>query len=463
LFKLRNTNDISKFDYLSKGIPSVLLSNLNGFQFVYDEDLLENSITYPYGDPKNNKNKKPSKSITRKSLEDLKKSNSIPQPEKDIRYLKIEIELMQDSSTPFAETALELGRNKKCFYILTGEYQIQSEEVLETKLELTNRKNGNTETFSEKTSVTRAYQELTALSSKLKKKLFPKELSKLSIQTNEEDALVFLNGVFLGKTPLQKEELPMGKHTLSILKDGFEKLEKTILLSNLEVNQFQFELKKKLKQGKISVYSDPPEAEVFLGNEFLGKTPIENVDVALGQNRLRVGKEDFIEHFQGVEITKDKTLKINTKLKKGNTEEFYRNRLKVFGDYTYFDFSVYSLYSIVSFYIGYRYYDYRAGVQADSIRGQVLGSITFLNAYQNSPQFFTYFSYQKYVIDRNQEIVDRYQNYKLGLARGAVGMLFLTGLFYYLGVENEAFEFAFTPSSYQNQSTEAFIQYRFRF
>ena len=44
LFPFRNTGENEKIQYLSNGIPSVIISNLNGFKYVYDSEVLETVV-----------------------------------------------------------------------------------------------------------------------------------------------------------------------------------------------------------------------------------------------------------------------------------------------------------------------------------------------------------------------------------------------------------------------------------
>lgn len=463
-FEFRNSGENAKVSYLSKGIPSILISKLKGFHYVFDDDLLVDSLTYEYG--KIEKGKVLKKITNRKSIEELRKIKTLT-PEKDLRFLKLELELIDSEIPPFRESILDLGRSKNCFYMISGEFSLLADDSLEINVELTNRKNREVNFYTEKTTLIRAYQEISVLTSSLKRKLFPKEMSSIKVDTSEiTDALVFLDGEYLGKTPLEKNEIPAGRHKLSIQKESYANLERTIELKRESLSTYSFELKKITKQAFLTVTSSPEKADVYYGTEYLGKTPLKEIPVRSGQNRIRISKLDHIEYFKGLDLENGEKFKIAVELKKGNTEEYYKTRLKIFGDYTYFDFSTYSIYSVLLFYMTYRYSDYQATVQKDSIRGLVPGFTAIFalidNPNINSNSKITTLLFYEGIVNRNQQIVERYQNYKVYSIGASVGMLFLSGLFYYLGVDNDAFEFAFTPPTY-NQNAESFIQYNYRF
>jgi hypothetical protein len=495
LFPFRNKTENEKFQYLSNGVPSVIISNLNGFKYVYDSEVLENVIYHAFGEQKKNPPAKKTKQIiNRSTLNELNSGAKEVLPEKDPRYIKLVVELVTMENPPLLEANLEIGRKNKCFYMITGEYIINSEDSLVINLEFTYRKNGKVEKISETTSLRRAYQEMNPLGLKIKKLLFNKDMATIQIDTGEEaDALVFIDGHYAGKTPLEKSDVASGQHSISITKEGFESLNRVVNLKKESSSKYSFGLKRLEKKGLISVKTDPPGASVYLGVTHLGETPLKDVVVPLGQNRIRIEKEDHVDYYAGVEIEEGKTFTVNAKLKEGKTEDYYKNRLKVFLDYTYFDFSQYSIYSVVLFYASYQYWNYRINAQRDSIRGlvytdpstgsrtsqgQVVSNLEFLILYQTyfssgtdtaNGNLLTFLSYQKKIVDNSERTVTQFRGIRDASAVGAITMLVLAGVFYYLGVDNDAFEFAFTPPVFnttnpsQPQAIESYAKFNYRF
>lgn len=492
LFPFRNKNEQEKFQYLSNGIPSVIISNLNGFKYVYDSDVLENVVYHSFGEPKNQNATKTSKSpINRETLKELNSGAKEVLPEKDPRYIKLDVGLIAMDKPPLFEANLELGRKNKCFYVITGEYITNESDRLVINLEFTYRKNGKVERLSETTSLRRAYQEMDGLGIKIKKMLFNKEMTTIQVETGEEtDALVFIDGHYAGKTPLEKSDVATGRHAISITKEGFEKIDRVVNLKKGSVSKYSFSLVKLEKKGLLSVKSNPSGASVYLGLTYLGETPLKDVSVPLGQNRIRIEKEDHIDYYSGVEIEAGKTFSVNANLKEGKTEDYYKNRLKLFLDYTYFDFSQYSIYSVVLFYASYQYWNYRVNDHKDSIRGllysdasgsslqgQVLGELSLLTIYQTYYSadnetarlgFVSFVASQRRIVDENEKKSNELRSYRDASAVGAVSMLALAGVFYYLGVNSDAFEFAISPpiqsvNPIAPVSFESYAKFNFRF
>lgn len=488
VFPFRNKVGNEKYQYLSSGIPSVIISNLNGFKFVFDSDVMENVIFHSYGDTNKVSNVRPSKKAqNRKTLSDLNSGAKDALPEKDPRYIKLDVAFIEMENPPLLEANLEIGRKNKCFYVLTGEYSTTDTDSVSIHLEFTNRKNGKVENLAETVSIRRAYQEMNQLGFKLKKLLFNKEMATIQVETGvENDALVFIDGHYAGKTPLDKSDVAAGQHSITINKEGFETLNRVVILKKESVSKYSFELKKLEKKGVISIKSEPSGASVYLGITYLGETPLEKVEVPIGQNRLRIEKEEFVDYYAGVEIEQNKTFSVNAKLRKGKTEDYYKNRLKVFLDYSYFDLSQFSVYAVGLFYVGFQYWDYRAHVQRDKIRGDplqggVVGSLTLFTTYQNyfpnssNPSdltnLFLFYTYQKGIVQSNEKVARNFTNYRSASAGGVFLMLAMAGLFYYLGVDNDAFEFAFFPpapvnysnSFNSNTSYDSYMKFNFRF
>ncbi len=486
LFPFRNKVENEKFQYLSKGIPSVIISNLNGFKYVFDSEVLETVIIHAFGDQQKEPPAKRGKPVVnRKTINELNSGTKDALPEKDPRYIKLDVALISMEIPPLLESNLEIGRKNKCFYVITGEYITTEEDSLTINLEFTNRKNGNVEKISESTSLRRAYQEMNSIGFKVKKLLFSKEMAAIQIETGDEvEALVFIDGHYSGKTPLDKSDVAAGQHSITITKEGFETLNRVVNLKKESVSKYVFALKKIEKRGFISVKTNPEGASVYLGITYLGESPVTNVVVPLGQNRLRIEKEDHIDYYAGVEIEQGKPLEVNASLKKGKTEDYYKNRLKVFLDYTYFDFSQYSVYSVALFYASYQYWNFRINVQRDSIRGDpiqngVVGSLTLFTTYQNYftgsnansiSNLFVFNEYQKGIVASNEKRVTEFRGYRDASAAGALTMLVLAGVFYYLGVDNDAFEFAFFPPMPNNTSNgltmptiESYAKFNYRF
>ncbi|MCX7999718.1 MAG: PEGA domain-containing protein, partial [Leptospiraceae bacterium] len=373
------------------------------------------------------------------------------------------------------ENAMLEGAKDQCIYVILGEYEVlQGEDKLKIKVYITNRITGQLSKIEKETSLRRAFQEIEASSLDLKKALSPLGLSGLEIQTDEKEVTIFIDDIYYGTTPFKREDLVPGKHKISLEKNGFEKINLYVVLEKDKIQTFQAKLKKTLERfGYLTINSDPQVAEVYLGNQFLGKTPLDNTKVKVGRNRLRISLENYIEEFQAVDIEPEKTISLNLKLKEGNTKEYYKTRLNIFQDYTYFDFSLFSLYGSLIFYSTYMYADYRISRDRDRLYAVTIwNELNTFNQIQNfsnntnSINFQTSFTlellYQQSQINQTEKNISTYKAIQNFSIAGVVGMLVSSVVFYKLGINSEAIEFGYLPKTIGQQQEEAFFSVRFR-
>ncbi|MCB1178137.1 MAG: PEGA domain-containing protein, partial [Leptospiraceae bacterium] len=476
IFPFRSENENPTTDYLSKGLAEVTFSSLNGFNYVFDPDPLVDIINHEYGNKKNEvKKKKTKKRKEEKEKPTLKELNlGIKKAliEEDPRYIKLKPKLIDD--TPILlEEALPRGKKYGCYYILSGEYKVTGQDSLAIQFELTERRNGTVKRFSESTTIKRAFQEWQSRSGKLKNLLLNSEGAGITIKTGEEEgAYVYIDEEYAGKSPVTRMDVLAGKHKVLITREGFKRVEKVIELKKDKILTYNFPMDKIKDEGKISVSSKPSGAKVYLGSRFLGNTPIKDITVPLGLNRLKVEKEGFIDHTEGVEVTKGKTESRDVELKEGDTEIYYKNRFNVFLDYNYFDFSLYSLYGSLLFYGIFMYTEIRMENERDNLYSflpvNYFSLLSTLQASSSDTETFNTFMgtllYQQSEVDKTNRNLDRFQSIQNVSIGGFISMIALSGVFLYLGITSDALEFGFSPvKTPQGTTTEATIQYTFRF
>jgi hypothetical protein len=456
IFGFRKDSQI-ELDYLSNGISEVVYSSLSGFHFVYDENPLPMVVTHPYG----------------KKVAEKKKL------EKDHRFISLELKLLTEHS-PSQGSAVQMGLKHNCSYILTGEYRENGTDALKTFFELTNRKTGQVDRFTMDTTIRRAFQEIQSKSGEIKSRLLGSGSAGIKIQTPElSGGFVYIDDEYIGKTPIERNDLIPGRHRILIIQEGYIRKEILVELEKNKIASYTIPLEKEKVEGLISVRSVPQGAEVFLGGKSLGFTPIEKVQVPVGQNRLRLILENHIDHFQGVDIPKNKEEVFSIALMEGDTETYYKNRLKLFQDYTYFDFSLFSLYGSVVFYVSYMYAGMRSSVDQDRLQSfakytdfttlQAVQTLyeksgsgdADLGLYQNG--LALELLYQQSQVNKTMKNVERYERIQNMSVIGAASMLVSAGLFYFWGIESDAIEFGWKPSYYPTESSESYLKINFRF
>nr|WP_246048627.1 PEGA domain-containing protein [Leptospira sarikeiensis] len=461
IFPLRNLTGDTSLDFYSSGYASVIYSGLKSLTQIYDEVLIPKSIQHAFGsNPSNALLNLREGEWDYSKLEKLKKGELALGVGKDPRYLILKVQPYEAETPPDEGFLIPVSRKYDCFYSIYGEYEKKGEEI-KLNIRMRSSKDGSKKEFSHKTSVRRSYQELGPIIEELRKTLLGKHTKALSVKTgNLYDALVFIDGDYVGKTPFKRSDILSGIHDIKITKNGFGEWVGQVDLRESS-KELDITLEKDKKEGFITVSSDPVGAKVYLGSEFLGVTPLVKVPVKIGWNRLRFVLGEHVDQFKGVEIKKGEVAEISVKLKEGESVSYYKNKKYVFLDHTYDDFAIYSLYGSLFFYAGYYYFNLRADQALENARPMVqITNFVALQELQNSsPNFQTFatsYFYQERIYDDARDKSEyfrsisgrfgKHQGVQGGLMLYGIGtMLILSATFYALGLDSETLEVGVAP------------------
>lgn len=129
---------------------------------------------------------------------------------------------------------------------------------------------------------------------------------------------VYVDGEFLGNTPIQGHRLDPGKHTIKLVNEGLGISEKlSVTIEDGMDTTITKQLTSKPKTGTLSVTAHP-WAKVFVGGVALGNTPIVKHELEPGKHKVKLVNDKL-------GITKTFTVKItkgeDTKLVKNLTEK----------------------------------------------------------------------------------------------------------------------------------------------
>ena len=136
--------------------------------------------------------------------------------------------------------------------------------------------------------------------------------SVLNIVSNPLKAQVYINGKYIGVTPLNIS-LPSGTYEIELTKEKYERFNATVILYPGEQRSLVVNLTP--NYGFISVYSTPSGARVYIDNTYIGKTPIEHKEVQRGRHEIAIEKEGYQNYTNTIEIPPNKTVVVNATLK----------------------------------------------------------------------------------------------------------------------------------------------------
>lgn len=122
---------------------------------------------------------------------------------------------------------------------------------------------------------------------------------KLSIDSYPPNSGVYLNGEYIGTTPLE-QSLNIGKYILEVKKTGYKDYKKditiergkeTTVIANLEIST-----------GTLIVKTEPDGATVFVDAKNYGLTPIEIGDLEIGEHEIVISKDGYAQIIKKIDV-----------------------------------------------------------------------------------------------------------------------------------------------------------------
>lgn len=117
------------------------------------------------------------------------------------------------------------------------------------------------------------------------------EANQFHIYSIPDGAKVFINDTLAGVTPLTILGLPKQEKRLRLVMDGY----KDWVTSFASYNVFEHDIVAVMddKFGLLSIFSDPLNAEVFVNDTLVGKTPIQSLKLKIGRYNVSIRKKGF--------------------------------------------------------------------------------------------------------------------------------------------------------------------------
>ena len=131
-------------------------------------------------------------------------------------------------------------------------------------------------------------------------------LNVIDIVSNPRGAEVYIDEELKGQTPVNVK-LRSGTYTFRLERKGYEKWEKSIIVNR----DFKHDVKL-LKLIPVQLLSEPIDAEVYMNNKFMGRTPTL-MTIPEGKYTFIFRKDNYIEVVQQKDIRRQTT--VNAKMK----------------------------------------------------------------------------------------------------------------------------------------------------
>ena len=127
-------------------------------------------------------------------------------------------------------------------------------------------------------------------------------------------AKVFLDGKYIGKTPLIRGKIRPGRHTIMLKKPGFHPVSRAFVARPGRVTNVVKRLRPKKRMGWL-IIKTRPRAKVYLDGKYVGWSPIRRLKTTPGRHQLRfVSRTGRRRKRMTVRVVAGRGTRINTVL-----------------------------------------------------------------------------------------------------------------------------------------------------
>jgi len=149
--------------------------------------------------------------------------------------------------------------------------------------------------------------------------------TNLVITSDPTGSTVFLNDVYLGKTPLEKTGIPRGQHILKVTKHEYTPWKKAFVADQKEVTLRA--VLDPIPKGNLAITSSPTEAEVYVAGDMVGRTPLQQDGLQAGTYEVRIQKDNYTPWIGEVQVRQGDLTQLHRELV-SKTEEFYLSNIE---------------------------------------------------------------------------------------------------------------------------------------
>jgi len=134
----------------------------------------------------------------------------------------------------------------------------------------------------------------------------------IEVESSPSQASVYLDGEYLGKTPLVASASP-GRHQVEVKKAGYRAYRATVRLEDGQRVKIVARLAPEVREGRLSVKSSPEGAKVYIDGSYRGRTPI-TLSLKPGSYRLKLKLPGYAEYSERVTVRAGETTYVYAQL-----------------------------------------------------------------------------------------------------------------------------------------------------
>ncbi len=149
----------------------------------------------------------------------------------------------------------------------------------------------------------------------IRKIVLNRETGDIIIISQPEDANIYYDGIFIGKSPIYYPSIPAGKHLFSFLKQGYHQVVIQADILENKTNQISKSIDQLKVGGIVDIQSEPTNALIFIDSYYAGMTPFIATNLTLDiQHRVKIisPETNYFPYYQTFTLNNtNQTFQIN--------------------------------------------------------------------------------------------------------------------------------------------------------
>ncbi|OIO22258.1 hypothetical protein AUJ13_04955 [Candidatus Micrarchaeota archaeon CG1_02_49_24] len=129
----------------------------------------------------------------------------------------------------------------------------------------------------------------------------------LELNSTPTDAFVYIDGVYMGRTPLTIRGLIPGGHELKVSSSNYLEFKTTVLIEADKTQAFSPTLDLKGTFSTLKIDTNPSNADVWLNGSFQGMTPLQKIYPGNNKFRVQLQKPGYVTYTTNRSTTEGQT------------------------------------------------------------------------------------------------------------------------------------------------------------
>ena len=141
--------------------------------------------------------------------------------------------------------------------------------------------------------------------------------ASLTVKTATSGSKIYIDEDYKGNDSWQGELTP-GTYLVEARKDGFRSVSKTVTLAKQQTESITLPALQQIS-GSLMVDYEPVDADVYLDNNLIGKSPNVFTNIVAGKHNIKISKDGYADYIGSVTIQENVQASVSGSLTKSST------------------------------------------------------------------------------------------------------------------------------------------------